>query len=89
MEEARNDVEEARKIAEVINEFIGRGARVYVRRGWREVARVDVRGRTVVVAYRDGGVTKFAPDGFLRTHIVIDVTAPYRRPEKVKTPQVF
>jgi hypothetical protein len=74
-------VVEARKVAEIINDFIASGARAYVRRGWREIARVEVRGRAVYVRYADGDVAKYAPDAFLRTHIVIDITAPYRRRE--------
>ena len=74
-------VVEARKIAEIINDFIANGARAYVRRGWREIVRVEVRGRAVHVHYVDGDVAKYAPDAFLRTHIVIDITASYRRRE--------
>jgi|GEM_PF-4816061 len=66
---------DAKELAEVINEFIARGSRAYVRRGWKEIVRVEVGRKSVRLFYADGGVARLAPDVFTQMHIVIDFYA--------------
>jgi len=66
---------DAKELAEVINEFIARGSRAYVRRDWKEIVRVEVGRKNVKLFYADGGVVRLAPDVFMQMRIVVDLYA--------------